>query len=150
MRSRAAGWAAAGIAGMLACRQEFAVMVATFAFMPPRRSESLGVTLRWQRTIFLTGLLWLVFGFFGYLSLMVGHGTPEAFIDQFMGPKASIRQTLGTSTETLLLGMGAWAVLACLARIGSRFLPCPGSGERATAGGRCACSRPRNGTTSVM
>ena len=43
VRSRSAGWAALGIAGMLACRQEFAVMVATFAFLPPRRPESLSV-----------------------------------------------------------------------------------------------------------
>ena len=43
------GWAAVGIAGMLACRQEFAVMVATFAFLPPRQPESLTMTLRWRQ-----------------------------------------------------------------------------------------------------
>ena len=114
VRSRSAGWAAAGIAGMLACRQEFAVMVATFAFLPPRDPETLSSTLRWRRTIFLIGLLWLMFGFFAYLKLMLGPGSANSFIDQFLGPRASIRETVETSLETLLLGMGAWAVLACL------------------------------------
>ena len=36
VRSRSAAWAAVGIAGMLACRQEYAIMVASFAFLPPR------------------------------------------------------------------------------------------------------------------
>ena len=49
VRSRSAGWAALGIAGMLACRQEYAVMVATFAFLPPREPEDLSSTLRWRR-----------------------------------------------------------------------------------------------------
>jgi hypothetical protein len=114
VRSRAVGWAALGIAGMLACRQEYAVMVATFAFLPPREPETLGVTLRWRRTTFLIGLFWLMFGFFGYLSLLNGPGTADAFIGQFLGPKAPFDQTLETSLETLFLGMGAWAVLACL------------------------------------
>ncbi len=39
VRSRSLGLSALGIAGMLACRQEFAVMVATFAFLPPRRAR---------------------------------------------------------------------------------------------------------------
>jgi hypothetical protein len=62
--------------------------------------------------------------FFGYLKYMVGSGTPNSFIDQFMGPKAPFSQALATSLETLLLGMGAWAVLACLApRVAILALP---------------------------
>ena len=53
VRSRSVRLAALGIAGMLACRQEFAVMVATFAFLPPRRPESLSTTLRWRRAMVL-------------------------------------------------------------------------------------------------
>ncbi len=34
IRSRSTPWAAIGIAGMLACRQEYALMIATFAFLP--------------------------------------------------------------------------------------------------------------------
>src|SRR5579885_2563912 len=44
VRERSARRAAFGIAGMLACRQEFAVAVATFAILPPRRPEPLTVT----------------------------------------------------------------------------------------------------------
>lgn len=124
VRSRSVGWSALGIGGMLACRQEFAVMVATFAFLPPREPESLSVTLRWRRVTLLVGLVWLFFGFFGYLSVMVGRGAPDEFINQFLGPKASLVETLQTSLETLLLGMGAWALLACLApRVALLALP---------------------------
>ena len=35
------GWPPWAFCGMLACRQEFAVMVATFAFLPPRVPEEL-------------------------------------------------------------------------------------------------------------
>jgi hypothetical protein len=124
VRSRSPGLSALGIAGMLACRQEFAVMVATFAFLPPREPESLSVTLRWRQGTLLVGLFWLFFGFFGYLRFMVGRGAPDAFIDQFFGPKASLIETLQTSFETLLFGMGAWALLACLApRVALLALP---------------------------
>ena len=94
--------------------KNIAVMVATFAFLPPRDRETLTRRSLWRRTIFLIGLLWLFVGFFGYLRFAVGPGTADAFIDQFLGPKAPINQTLETSFETLLLGMGAWAILACL------------------------------------
>jgi Predicted membrane protein (DUF2079) len=114
VRSRSVGWATAGIAGMLACRQEFAVMVATFAFLPPRDPETLSATLRWRRTLFLIGLLWLMFGFFVYLRVMLGPGSANSFMDQFLGAGAPVHETLGTSLEALLLGMGAWAILACL------------------------------------
>ena len=75
--------------------------------------------------MFLIGLFWL---FVRLLRLSEIHGraagTPDAFIDQFLGPKASFSETLQTSLETLLLGMGAWAVLACLApRVAMLALP---------------------------
>jgi Predicted membrane protein (DUF2079) len=115
VRERSARWAAVGIAGMLACRQEFAVAVATFAILPPRRPEPLTVTLRWRRAMVLIGLGWILFGFFGYLRFMVGRGAPDSFVDQFFGPKASVGETLRTSSEALILGTGCWAVLMFLA-----------------------------------
>src|SRR5262249_4800935 len=124
VRGRSAGLAAVGIAGMLACRQEFAIMVATLSLLPPLRDEPLSVTLRWRRATVLIGLCWVVFGFFGYLSLMIGPGAPDAFIDQFLGPRASVGETLWTSLEALILGMGAWSLLACLApRVAILALP---------------------------
>ena len=70
---------------------------------------------------------------------MVGRGTPDAFLDQFMGPKASFSETLATSLETLLLGMGAGPSSRAW-HLGSPSWPYPGSGGRAAAGGRCGCS----------
>jgi hypothetical protein len=115
VRGRSGRWAALGSAGMLACRQEFAVAVATFAILPPRRPEPLTVTLRWRRSMVLIGLVWVLFGFFGYLRFMVGRGAPDSFVDQFSGPTASIGETLRTSAEALILGTGCWAALMCLA-----------------------------------
>ncbi len=114
VRGRSVRLAAVGIGGMLACRQEFAVIVATLAFLPPRRPESLETTLRWRRATVLIGLCWMLFGFFGYLRFMVGRARPDAFIDQFLGTKAPVSETLRTSAEALILGMGGWAVLMCL------------------------------------
>jgi Predicted membrane protein (DUF2079) len=115
VRGRSVGWATLGIAGMLACRQEFAIMAATFAILPPRRPESLTTTLRWRRATVLVGLGWFLFGFFGYLSVMVGRGAPDTYIDQYLDPKASIGPTLRTSAEALILGMGCWGLSMGLA-----------------------------------
>jgi hypothetical protein len=115
VRKRSARDATLGIAGMLACRQEFAIIVASLGLLPPRRAEDLGTTLAWRRKLILVGLAWVVVGFFGYLRLTIGRGAPDAFVDQFLGPKASLGETLKTSAETLFWGTGAWAALACLA-----------------------------------
>jgi hypothetical protein len=114
VRSRSAGWTAIGIAGMLACRQEYAIMVATFAFLPPREPETLSTTLLWRRTIFSVGVVWLVVGFLGYLRFTAGPKTSELYIEQFLGPKASFQEAAATSLATVLVGMGAWALLASL------------------------------------
>ena len=109
---------------MLACRQEYAVMIATFAFLPARDPEGLGVTLRWRHVILLVGLSWLFLGFFPHLRFVVGRYAPKDFIEQFLGPKASLKMTWETSRETLLVGMGAWALLALLApRVAILCLP---------------------------
>jgi uncharacterized membrane protein len=115
IRGRSVPLAALGIVGMLACRQEFAVMLATFCILPPRDREPLDVTLRWRRATLLGGTIWLLFGFFGYLHFVVGRFAPDAFIDQFLGPKASLAETLATSSVVLFFGMGGWALLACVA-----------------------------------
>jgi uncharacterized membrane protein len=115
VRGRSVAITGIGVAGMLACRQEFALMVASFAIIAPRDLERLGVTLRWRRGLILTGLGWLIFGFFGHLKYMVGSGAPNAFIEQFGGPNATILETSATASEALLFGLGGWAFLALLA-----------------------------------
>lgn len=124
VRERSARWAAVGISGMLACRQEFAIAVMTFAILPPRRLEGLSTTLRWRRAMVLLGLGWLLFGFFGYLRFMVGRGAPEAFVDQFLGPRASVGETLRTASDALILGTGCWALFMLAApRVAVLALP---------------------------
>src|SRR5262249_10246583 len=81
----------------------------------PRRPESLSAALRWRRAMVLVGLVWILFGFFGYLRFAVGRGSPDAFVDQFLGPRAPLDQTLGTAAEALLIGTGCWAILMLLA-----------------------------------
>jgi Predicted membrane protein (DUF2079) len=115
VRSRSRGVAALGIVGSLACRQEFALMVATLAFLPPRQPEPLRKTLNWRRSLFLIGIVWLFAGFFGYLRMMVSKAAADAFIDQFLVPSAPALETLRTAVESILVGMGAWGILACLA-----------------------------------
>jgi hypothetical protein len=114
VRGRNPGLAAMGIVVLLACRQEFAVMVATFAFLPARQPENLTTTLNWRQALLALGLAWLLFAFFGYLRFMVAPHAPEHFIDQFLGPKASVAETLGTSADFLVWGIGAWAAFALL------------------------------------
>lgn len=115
VRERSTSLAGLGVLGMLACRQEFAVMTASFAFLPPQRPESLTVSLRWRNALVLLGSSWFFLAFFGYLHLVVSSHAPDHFIDQFLGPKAGLAETLWTSGETMLFGMGAWAILALFA-----------------------------------
>ena len=116
VRSRSAGWAAVGIAGMLACRQEFAVMVATFAFLPPRDPETLSCDaplaaddLPDRALLADVRLLRL-----SEIHASAGERRTRSSISSW-APRHRCVETLETSLETLLLGMGAWALLACLA-----------------------------------
>jgi hypothetical protein len=110
VRGRRPWLAGLGIAGMLACRQEFAVMVATLAIVPGREPEDLGVTYRWARFLFFLGLGWTLL-FLGYLRITSGPAAPLLYLQQFGGAKAPIGQTLGTSAEFLFVGLGAWGAL---------------------------------------
>ncbi len=124
VRSRSAPLATFGIAGMLACRQEFAVMAATFALIPPRSPEPLTRALRWRHVIVFAGLSWLLFGFLGYLRFAVGRNAPGFYVAQFLEPKAAVVATLHTSFDALVYGLATWAVLACFAsRVAILALP---------------------------
>ncbi len=115
VRQRSVRLAALGVTVLLACRQEFAVMIATFGFLPPAREESLSRTIAWRQALTLLGAAWFLFAFFGYLAFVVGRFAPDHYLNQFQGPRASIPETLRTSTETLLFGLGCWAILALFA-----------------------------------
>ena len=85
-RGRDPGRAALGIIAVLACRQEFGLMIASLAIVPPRDPEEVGRTFRWGRWAVVIGLGWFVVGFFGYLYLVLGSQAPRGFIAQFGGP----------------------------------------------------------------
>jgi hypothetical protein len=123
-RGRSRRLTAIGIIGMLACRQEFAIVVASLAIVPPREKEDIGRTYLWAQTVLVLGLCWILFAFFGYLSWMVGSAAPRYYVSQFTGPKAPIGQTLETASEFLILGLGSWALWACFSpRVALLALP---------------------------
>lgn len=114
-RERNRRLAALGVLGMLACRQEYALVVASFAILQGREPEDIGRRYLWAQVSILVGLCWMLFAFFGYLSFAVASTAPELYIRQFLGPKAPLGQTLATALEFWVIGLGSWSVLALLA-----------------------------------
>jgi hypothetical protein len=134
VRSRRRGLAAAGIVGMLACRQEFAVMVASLALVPPRRPEDLGRTARWARWTVLTGAVWWLLFLF-YLGMFKGWGDQGDYLEQFTAPKAPFGFAAPTTVALLLLGLGSWpSMLVGLPRMWLVVLPWAWSVARAGYG----------------
>ncbi len=118
VRSRRAGLTAASVAGMLACRQEFAVMVALLGFLPPRDDEDVGRRALWRLVLFDVGLGWFLI-FLLYLYFVVGRYAPERYVAQFTGPKPTLAQTFGTMWWVLRDGLGPWSGLSLLAPVGA-------------------------------
>src|SRR5581483_6946477 len=85
------------------------------ALLPPREPEDVGRTYRWARAVLMIGVGWLVIVFFGYLKQVVGRYAPDLYLGQFGGPKAWPIETMVTSLDFVLVGLGSWAVLACVA-----------------------------------
>lgn len=124
VRGRSARLATIGIGGMLACRQEYAIIVATFCLIPAREREDIGRSYRWTQAMLLLGVGWFLFGFLGYLRGMVGSFAPGQYLHEFQGAKAPLGMTLETTFDLLAFGLGSWVVLAALApRIGILALP---------------------------
>jgi len=114
-RQRHRGWTALGIAGMLACRQEWAVVVATLPLIPPRSMEPPERTLRWARVAVYVGIFWFAFAFLGYLRFTAGKSSPAAYLQQFGGPRPWFTETLATAWDFLWIGLSAWIFPAILA-----------------------------------
>jgi Predicted membrane protein (DUF2079) len=115
-RERRKGLAAVGIGGLLACRQEFAVLVATLALLPPREKEPFGRTVRWGVTAVAIGSVWIL-AFFGYLMATVGPDAPLVFVSKFSqgGGGMTALARLRAAVSLLSVGLGSWAVLSILA-----------------------------------
>jgi hypothetical protein len=114
-RSRSRRLTALGVLGMLACRQEFAVIVASLAILNPREPEDRRTAIRWSLAAIAIGAVWFCVGFLGVLSLAHGTESARLYLQQFDGPKPGPLKTLGTSIDFLLVGLGSWAVLAWFA-----------------------------------
>ena len=110
IRARNPRLATFGVGGMLACRQELALVAASFAALPPLAPEDVGRTVRWAQALVLAGLGWFLFGFLGYLRFFVASNGPELYLEQFAGPRAFLGETLLTGSEFLAVGLGAWVV----------------------------------------
>ena len=146
VRSRRAALAALGIAGMLACRQEFAVMAATFALIPPRSPEPLTRALRWRHVIVFAG-------FHGsFLDFSVTCGSLWAERARILHPAVHGQESRAAGHRFTLRSKPSRTAWDCgrfwLAwRHGSRSSRCRGSGARAAASGRSIHFRPPTGTT---
>jgi hypothetical protein len=103
-----------GIGGMLSCREEFAIVVASLAFLPAREPEEMARTYRWARVLLLLGLAWFFMVFFGFLRLMYTPGTPRLYFEQF-GDHTPIVMKLRGILKILVIGMGPWTILALFA-----------------------------------
>lgn len=123
-RLRHKGLAALGCAGLLLCREEFAVLIASLALLPPKHSEDVGTTYTWARAAVYLGAGWMLFAFFGYQYLMVSGTAPEGYLKQFGGAKPGVLPTARVALELLTLGVGPWLALAVLApRVAVLALP---------------------------
>ena len=148
VRSRSAALAVLGIAGMLACRQEFAVMAATFAFIPPREPEPLSATLRWRHIIVFAGTFVVAF----WLSrLPAVRGGPQragdSICSSFWMPKAALTGVLAHVARRARVRPGRVGRSGLLCAAGRDPRAARGSGARAAASGRWIPSRPPTGTT---
>jgi hypothetical protein len=114
-RDRRPGLAALGIVGMLLCREEYGILVATLALLPPRPGEDVGTTYRWMRAVIALGAGWFLLGFLGYQYFLVSRYAPEQYAEHFGGPKPGLVPTAEVALELLAYGLGPWALLAALA-----------------------------------
>ncbi|MBX6312936.1 MAG: DUF2079 domain-containing protein, partial [Isosphaeraceae bacterium] len=108
---RLAAW---GIGGMLACRQEFGLVTASLALLPAREPEDIERSYRWARAVVLLGLGWFL-AFLCYLRVVVSPVAPARYLEMDQSGQLGLGPTLMLSLDLLAIGLGSWALLACLA-----------------------------------
>lgn len=115
VRERSAAWTALGVAGMLACRQEYALLVASLAVVPPRVRDPAPVRFRWAATLWFLGLGWLLVVFFAFLVVTSGWRSPEQYLAMFGGPRPGWLELAWAIVQVVLLGLGPWLFLGAAA-----------------------------------
>ncbi len=111
-RDRRAGLTAFGIAGMLACREEYALVVACLAILPPRRPEEIGRTYRWSRGMVALGVGWMLLVYFAFESVSVSHLVPWSYMGQFGVTSTPPADRAASALGLFVLGLGTWSLLA--------------------------------------
>jgi hypothetical protein len=100
---------------MLACRQEFALVVAGLSIVPAREPESADSRRRWALAALVIGIAWFTVVFLPYLSWQVGPHAPADYLAQFAGSSAPIRETVDTALDFLIVGLGPWTAFVVFA-----------------------------------
>jgi hypothetical protein len=110
VRGRDRAVTALGVGGMLACRQEYALVVATLALLPPREAEDIGRTYRWAHALVVLAVAWFLFGFLGHLKLSFGTLATTRYLARVDAKRAALGDCLITAAGFLALGLGCWGV----------------------------------------
>jgi hypothetical protein len=114
-RLRSRPLAILGVVGMLASREEYSMMVATFALLPPKDDEEIGTTYAWAKAAVLVGVAWWLFAFLGSQALMVTPSAPAIYFEHFNEHEQPLFETGKIVFDYLTFGLASWSLLALLA-----------------------------------
>ena len=104
----------AGIVGLLACRQEFALTVMSLSLLPARRPEVPARRRAWTVAALVIGLFWGVL-FLAYLGSSVDPHAPASYLVQFTAASSTAADTISRPVKFLWVGLAPWTVLALFA-----------------------------------
>ena len=99
---------------MLACREEYGLVVACLAILPPRQPEEIGRTYRWSRALVAIGVGWMLLVYFAFESAAVSHLVPWSYMRQFGAVSRAPADQAAAAIELFVLGLGPWSLLAVL------------------------------------
>ncbi len=114
-RMRQRWWMVLGVAGLLFCRQEWALVIPTIALIPAKDPESIDRTYNWRIAVIFCGLVWFCAGFMLYLRLNIGRSAPQQFMNQFGGQRPPLIETIKTTWDFVWIGLSAWVFIALFA-----------------------------------
>jgi hypothetical protein len=113
-RERIKWLAVVSVLCLLACRQEYALVVATLAFVRSRVPEKTHHGRRWAAAAIATGVTWAAV-YFAYLAASSGTEAPQEYVRQFGANSLPFGQRMTMASALVFIGLASWAVLASLA-----------------------------------